>query len=62
MDPNKQLNVVRPRLPGITPEQSFPGSRPEAEMITASQLRGATPVGSYSWRVGPSLTAEVCIS
>ena len=52
MDGGKQGNRTQPSLPGIAVELPFSNkSRPEANMITASQLRGATPVGGYSWRV-----------
>ena len=52
MDWGKQDNGINSGHPGIAVEQPFANkSRPEAHMITASQLRGATPVGGYSWRV-----------
>lgn len=52
MDGAKQNSRIRSSLPGIANERPFSNSsRPEAHMITASQLRGATPVGGYSWRV-----------
>ena len=52
MDWGKQDTHIHSSLPGIAVEQPFSNkSRPEAHMVTASQLRGATPVGGYSWRV-----------
>jgi len=63
MDASKPNTRNNSGLPGIPINHPFSNnSRPEAHMVTASQLTGATPVGGYSWRVRLQLPVGMCIS
>jgi hypothetical protein len=46
-----KLSALKQYLNDHPEAYMFNSSRPEANMVTASQTLGATPAAEYSWRV-----------